>query len=142
MPFVSITRLRLRKLAFVPGFFVHAIGAQKQLRYAPGFLGGALLPDRRRAFWTMTLWDSEDSMRAYMTSGAHRDAMPKLSDWCDEASVVHWHQAAMQLPTWAEADRRMRQDGRPSKVRHPGLRHATMEFAPPRQGRSVPIAPR
>lgn len=142
MAFVSITRLRIRRLVFMPGFFVHAIRAQRQLQRAPGFLAGALLPDRQRIFWTMTLWDSADSMRTYMTSGSHRAAMPKLLVWCDQASVVHWDLADAQLPSWAEADRRMRQDGRASKVRHAAPGHAAMDFAPPRLDRSVPIAPR
>ncbi len=141
MPFVSVTRLRLRALRFVPGFFLHAIRANAQVRRASGFLAGALLPDRRWTFWTMTVWDSQQDMRAYILSGSHKAAMPKLLHWCDEASIVHWEQADACLPSWQEADRRMRQDGRVSKVRHPSPDHAAMTFAPPRTTGGAPIRP-
>jgi len=116
----------------MPGFALYAIRSNQQVKKAPGFLHGSLLRDRNRVFWTMTAWDSAESMRAYMLSGAHRQAMPKLLDWCDEASVAHWEQADAQLPAWEEADRRMRQSGRISKVRHPSPQHAGMDFALPR----------
>jgi hypothetical protein len=90
---------------------------------------GALLPDARWTFWTLTLWDSAEAMRAYMTGGAHRKAMPKLAGWCDEASVVHWDQTDPALPAWPEAERRMRHEGRPSKVRYPSAAHASLDFA-------------
>jgi hypothetical protein len=131
--FVSVTRLRLRSLRFLPGFAVHATRSNAQVRRASGFVAGSLLPDRRLAFWTLTVWDAEASMRAYMVSGAHRAAMPKLLLWCDEASVVHWTTPAPPaLPTWAEAARRMRAEGRPSKLRRPSPRHAAMAYDEPR----------
>ena len=80
----------------------------------------------------MTAWDSQESMRAYMTTDAHKKAMPFLLDWCDEASVAHWSQPDVELPTWEEADRRMRTEGRVSKVRHPSERHAGLRYAAPR----------
>lgn len=141
MAFVSITRLRIRSLWFLPGFFLHTQRAQDQLRHAPGFRAGALLPDRRWTFWTMTVWDSQEAMRAYILSGAHKIAMPKLLNWCDEASVTHWEQADAVLPSWDEAERRMRQEGRTSKVRHPGPHHAAMDFPAPRTTLSAPIQP-
>ncbi len=58
--------------------------------------------------------------------------MPKLLDWCDEASVAHWEQMEAQLATWEEADRKMRESDRISKVRHPSPQHAGMVYAPPR----------
>lgn len=141
MPFVSITRLRIRSAFFLPRFFLHTMQAQSQLKRAGGFQGGALLPDRGRVFWTMTLWDSQDAMRAYMLAGAHKSAMPKLLNWCDEASVVHWEQPGDALPSWQEADLRMRQSGRISKVRHPSPHHAGMTFAAPRVAAGAPIRP-
>lgn len=130
--FVSVTRLRIRSVRFLPFFAIYAIRSQRQVSRSAGFLDGALLADGWRTFWTVTLWDSQESMRGYMTSGAHRSAMPHLLDWCDEASVVHWEQQGHALPAWAEADRRMRNEGRPSKVRHPSTTHADLSYSPPR----------
>lgn len=141
MPFISITRLRIRSLRFLPAFGLHTTRSLAQVRRSPGFRGGGLLPDRRWAFWTMTAWDGEADMRAYMLSGDHRTAMPRLLGWCDEASVVHWTQDDPALPTWTEADRRMRQEGRASKVRHPSPNHADLTYREPRLAFAGPIAP-
>jgi hypothetical protein len=116
----------------MPGFFLYAVRSSQQVRKAAGFQKGALLRDRHRVFWTLTAWDSQESMRAYMLSGAHKQAMPKLLEWCDEASVAHWAQVEMELPTWEEANRRMRESGRVSKVRHPSPQQAGMDYAAPR----------
>ena len=80
-------------------------------------------------------------MRAYMMRGDHRIAMPHLLEWCDEASVVHWNQDDDILPSWTEADRRMRGEGRPSKVRHPSIAHATLAYHKPRTTGAGPIRP-
>jgi uncharacterized protein DUF3291 len=141
MPFMSITRLRIRSIRFLPAFALHTLHSRNQVRHAPGFQGGSLLVDRALTFWTMTAWDGEDSMRRYMTAGAHRIVMPRLLDWCDEASVVHWTQPETALPSWAEADRRMRESGRPSKVRHPSPQHATLTYRTPRLTGAGPIRP-
>lgn len=137
--FISLTRLRIRSIRFLPQFAWHALRSQRQVQRAPGFLDGSLLPDRSWTFWTMTAWDSEQSMRAYMISGPHKAAMPHLLHWCDEASVAHWTQPDSTLPTWTEADRRMRTSGRISKVLHPSPEHATMNYRAPRTGASAPI---
>ena len=139
MAFISITRLRVRSLRFMPGFALLTTQALSQVKSASGFQDGGLLPDRSFTFWTMTAWDSEESMRRYMTSGSHKKAMSKLMHWCDEASVVHWEQSQAVLPSWTEADRRMRADGRVSKVRNPSPQHATLSYRVPRLTRAVPI---
>jgi len=87
----------------------------------------------------MTAWDSQESMRRYMTTGSHKTAMPKLMHWCDEASVAHWEQEDAVLPGWAEADRRMRETGRPSKVKWPTPEHAGLRYAEPRVTGGGPI---
>lgn len=132
MAFVSVTRLRIRKWRFLPSFLGHTLRTRRQVTRSPGFRQGLLLLDRRWTFWTLTAWDDQAAMRAYMTTGDHRTAMPRLLDWCDEASVVHWAQPDSALPSWVEADRRMRSEGRPSKVRNPSPTHADLAFQPPR----------
>lgn len=139
---VSLTRLRIRSLRFLPGFVVYALRSESQVRSAAGFRRGSLLPDRKFTFWTMTLWDSPENMRAYMTSGAHRAAMPKLLHWCDQASVTHWETDDDTLPPWEDAASRMRSQGRPSKVLHPAVGHTDLTFDPPRLSPFKPIAPR
>lgn len=70
-------------------------------------------------------------MKSFMESGAHRTIMPKLLEWCDEASVVHWTQDSTQEPTWEEAHQRMQRDGRPSKVNHPSEAHRRFDLPAP-----------
>jgi hypothetical protein len=62
-------------------------------------------------------------MKSFMLSGTHRKVMPRLSDWCDEAAVVHWVQESDREPDWEEAHRRLQQEGRRSKVKYPSPAH-------------------
>ncbi len=119
MPAISITRLELRGLRFLPSFFFHTSRSQKQLVAAPGYLGGGTMFESIRAFWTVTAWDSVDAMRAFRNAGAHMAAMRRLIDICGAASYAHWEQATADVPPPDEVHRRMVADGKLSKVRHP-----------------------
>jgi Domain of unknown function (DUF3291) len=132
MIFVSLTRLRIRSFRFVPPFVLHTLRSLRQAKKAPGFESGAILADRSWAFWTMTAWATQQSMRQFMTTGSHKTAMPHLLHWCDEASVAHWEQPDAALPSWTEADKRMRELGRASKVANPSPQHATLSYRAPR----------
>jgi heme-degrading monooxygenase HmoA len=116
----------------MPGFAWYAVRSNMQARRAAGMLGMDLLADREWTFWTMTAWESRAAMLAFMTNGPHKRAMPKLLDWCDEASVAHWEQEDAKLVGWDEADRRMRATGRASKVRWPSAAHAGLRYREPR----------
>ena len=135
MPFVSVTRLHLRSWRFMPPFLFHTWTSARQLRRADGFLGGTLARDPQGGSWTNTLWRDEAAMRAYRNSGAHLRAMPRLLNWCDEASFAHWSQEGDALPDIRTAHERMRREGQTSKVRHPSARQQrgeTAGAAPPR----------
>ena len=123
MPAISITRLELRGLRFLPSFFWHTSRSQKQLVAAPGYLGGGTLFESMRAYWTVTAWDGPDAMRAFRNAGAHMAAMRRLIDICCAASYAHWEQPASELPAPAEIHRRMLAEGKLSKVRHPSAMH-------------------
>ncbi|MGH8209985.1 MAG: DUF3291 domain-containing protein [Steroidobacteraceae bacterium] len=92
-----------------------------------------LLKDAARTFWTASSWQDEATMRAFMRGGAHARVMPKLREWCDEASVAHWQQEEVSLPDWQEAHRRMIQVGRRSTVNHPTPAHTAFEIPEPRR---------
>ena len=69
----------------------------------------------------LPVWQDEAAMRAYRITPPHLHAMPKLLEWCDEASVVHWNQEPSEPPDWKTAERRMAESGQLSKVNHPSL---------------------
>lgn len=135
MAFISVTRLRVRSWAYMPLFVWRTRQSVRQTERSGGFLGGKLLREARNAFWTMTAWEDEGAMNAFRTSGAHRSAMPKLLDWCDEAYVARWNQETSDLPTWMEAHRRIVEEGRISKVNHPSSDQLAKRIPPPRASR-------
>ncbi|MDB5613443.1 MAG: hypothetical protein JWQ22_1096 [Devosia sp.] len=129
MSIVSVTRFRVRKLRYVPLFLFYASRSMSQIRKSEGYVTGSIARDADSAFWTMTVWQSEQAMIDYVTGGAHRGAMPLLRDWGIEASVIRWQQDGLALPAWSEAKHRMREHGRASKLRHPGAGHADLSYA-------------
>lgn len=131
MPFISITRLRVRSWRFLPSFFVQAILSARQARTAAGNLSVSVLRERGNVFWTRTLWNSESSMKSYMLAGAHRRVMPRLLKWCDEAAVAHWTSESPQPPDWQEVHRQLLSIGRQSKVLQPSEAQVLFEIPAP-----------
>ena len=128
---ISVTRLHLRSYRYLLPFAWESWRSSRQVRRSAGFLGGKLMGDGRRAYWTATAWADEASMRAFRNSEPHLGAMRKLLDWCDEASYAHWEQETPELPDMKESHRRVRDEGRPSKVRRPSPAHAAGRTAEP-----------
>lgn len=118
MTSISVTRLRLRSIRFFPAFVWYAVRSQREAQRAPGNRGVAVRR-YKGAYWTFTAWDSAEAVRAFMTSGAHQQGMPRLMQWCDEASLVRWEQDTAALPSWEAAEQRLDREGRVSRVKHP-----------------------
>lgn len=125
MALVSVTRLHLRSWWYLLPFMGYAVRATQQAKIAPGILDVQTRKTEGLAFWTLTTWMDEAAMRAYMGSGAHRQAMPKLIHWCDEAASVHWQQPDPQPPSWEEAAAQLQAQGRLFNVAHPSPAYAT-----------------
>lgn len=64
--FVSVTRLRIRRLWDMPAFAVQALRSALQAKNAKGNVSVALLAEARRTFWTRTIWIEESAMRSFM----------------------------------------------------------------------------
>ena len=135
MPFVSVTRLRVRSWAYFPQFALQSLKSARQAQRSAGFLGGRLLRNPKNAFWTMTAWKDETAMNSFRGAGAHGGVMRKLLDWCDEAAVVHWDQQTSEQPSWPEAHRRMVKEGRRSKVNHPSPAQTSNRIPAPESSR-------
>src|ERR1051326_2311197 len=131
MVFVSLTRLRLRSVFRLPAAGWSMFQIVRQTTKAPGFLGGRLLRDAHNTFWTLTMWENEKAMRAYRGAGPHKQVMPHLKTWCNEAAVAHWTQEDQSLPEWPEAHRRLEIEGRLSPVERPAPAHQAKQFAAP-----------
>lgn len=131
MSLISVTRLRVRSYWYMPPFAWYTVRCAWQARRAGGFLGGRLMGGARKTYWTAMAWADEAAMMAYRDSGAHLKAMRKLPAWCDEASHTFWAQESATLPRLKEAHRRLRDEGRPAKVRHPSPAHAAGQTAEP-----------
>src|SRR2546429_5975630 len=137
MPFVSITRLRVRSWRYLPQFLMQSIRAARQAKRAAGSLAVSVLRDADRAFWTRTVWRDEAAMRSFMRSGVHRRIIARLPEWCDEAALVHWVQDGEAAPSWVEAHRRLQEEGRRSRVNHPTEAQLRFEISEPRKGAGV-----
>jgi heme-degrading monooxygenase HmoA len=137
MPFVSITRLRVRRWRYQPQFLFQSFRAARQAKFAAGSLSVSVLRDADRVFWTRTVWRDEAAMRSFMQSGVHRRIMARLPKWCDEAALVHWVQDTDEPPPWREAHRRLQQEGRRSRVSQPSGAQARFEIREPRTSGEV-----
>jgi heme-degrading monooxygenase HmoA len=122
MNIVSVTRLRLRSIRFLPAFLYRALRAAIQVRRADGCL--AFTAGRRgEAFWTITVWRNEAALQAFVLSGAHRIAMRYLVKWCDESSTARFEWGSALAPDWTEAVRRMASVGRVTPIPHASPAH-------------------
>ncbi len=139
---VSITRLRVRSIFYMPLFMMHAMRTMMQAQKAPGVLGVETRFEPGNVVWTKTVWTDEAAMKQYRGSGAHQVAMRLLSELCSEAAYARWQQDTPGLPTWEEAHERILREGKLSKVKHPSPLHATGKTAPEKMmGGFVPPMP-
>jgi hypothetical protein len=77
------------------------------------------ISQRQERFLDDDRLENQAAMNAFRTGGAHRVAMLKLLNWCNEAAVVHWTHESSDIPVWQEAQQHMEKEGRLSKVNHP-----------------------
>ena len=97
--YVSITGLKVKGWRQWPRFAWHAVRSLRQARQAPGNLG-AEVRTVDGVQHTLTLWQSREAMRRYLTSGAHLQA---IRDFRKVGSGRTCGYEAETRPTWAEA---------------------------------------
>jgi Domain of unknown function (DUF3291) len=123
MALVSVTRLRLRSVRFILPFAWYTARSALQAKRSPGNRGVNLRKTNGLAFWTLTVWENGQAMRAFRGAVPHGKAMRKLPYWCDEASYAHWEDGTGDLPSWEDAAKRLSHTGKLSKVHYPSADH-------------------
>lgn len=131
MFFVSVTRLRVKSLWYLPSFFMANEGSVKELILTPGFAGGKELIDKKLTFWTVTVWKDMEAMKTFRNSQVHRKAMQKLPKWCDEASYIHWSQDDANLEDWNAIHSKMISEGKITKVKQPSEQQLSKNYPAP-----------
>ncbi len=119
MAFITVNRVRIRKLQIIPIFAFTICLICRQARRAPGCLGLRIYRTRGLAVWTVTAWTDELAMLKFRDSGPHGKARPKKRQWFDEAAIAHWHQNSAKLPGKTKAAIRLGEIGRLSHVLSP-----------------------
>ena len=130
MPFVSVTRLRVKSIFFLIPFMRANEASVRELKASVGLLKGKELIDKKLTFWTITIWENEESMKAFRGSYSHRNAMQYLPKWCDEASYHHWVQEDNEVPDWDTISEKLYSQGKLSKVRNPSKAQIENQFPP------------
>lgn len=128
MPFVSVTRLRVKSILYLIPFMRANEASVKALKTSEGLIKGMELIDKKLTFWTMTIWEDEASMKGFRSSLAHREAMQHLPNWCNEASYHHWIQDGLEYPDWQSVAQKLFTEGKLSKVRNPSSAQMNNHF--------------
>ena len=128
MPFVSVTRLRVKSILYLIPFMRANEASAQELKLSRGLLKGKELIDKKLTFWTITLWEDEESMRGFRSSLSHRNAMQHLPKWCNEASYHHWVQEENEFPEWKTVSDKLFIEGKLIKVRNPSKAQLANQF--------------
>lgn len=109
---VMASRLEVRSLRQVPGFFLASIALWRQSRRSPGAWGvGLRAQPLRRTFWTVSAWSDEKALYAYAGAEPHASTMRRKRAVMRESTFVFWNVPSGELPIdWDEAERRLAEE--------------------------------
>lgn len=108
--FISITRLRIdnptdglvRELQrYMQGALTQALAISTEMPQIKVEKAGQTI-----IFYTLSAWDSEETMVSFRDQGAHRSAMEKFCD-LGEIESHHWYTDEDEVPTWENAIRKL-----------------------------------
>ena len=109
-PTVVATRLKLRNWLQLGRFFKVNGQVERQLKASPGLITYSLKADFLRLhFSTLSVWEDNQSVGAFVSSGAHREAIAVFDEIAvrEQSGFVRWKSSAAQDVTWKEARQRV-----------------------------------
>ena len=106
-----LSYLPLNKWRALPKFVRYTYQIRRQLADSEGLIGYSLdanVPGRE--FWTLSVWQDEESLRRFVRSTPHSRVMMNLLPHMGQTEFFHWDVDGSSIsPNWEEAKRRMRE---------------------------------
>lgn len=99
-------------------FDKHMAVLSEKIKTQPGLIGVSLaLPIGTEGYRTLTVWENEEAVLAWVTSDEHSAAMAEMADKAKEGSAVtSWSMERAELeagpPSWEDARKRVEDTGR------------------------------
>ncbi len=102
---VLLTELPLRSYWAIPRLLSFTRQVQQVLRRAPGLAGYSLLArPLRKQFWTLSVWEDEKALMAFVRGVPHRAVMAALQSAMGPTRFIRWTiHGDSYPPAWEEA---------------------------------------
>lgn len=100
-----LSSLPLKRYRMIPQFVRHADRVRDQLATTPGVIGYSFNADPfRKRFWTLSVWETEGALRAFVGGGFHAQVMGLLDGEMGETRFTRWTVSGKDLPlSWKDA---------------------------------------
>ena len=96
---VLATALPLRRYRTIPRFFRLFRRVNEQLHGTPGVVGWTMRAAfLRKRFWTLSVWDDERALAAFVGRAPHVDVMDALSGTMSAPKFVRWRVRGSEVP--------------------------------------------
>lgn len=113
---VSVTRLHIRSVRHLPIFAWLTLRSHFQIKKSNGLIKSSYQKEGFFTYWTMSIWESADDMKAFRNRSAHLEAMKRSRQLADELQYVrfevetpdiHWEACKERLhQSYARQDKR------------------------------------
>jgi Antibiotic biosynthesis monooxygenase len=103
-----LSYLPLKSFGWLLPFIIYTLDVIRQLASTDGLAGYALLarPFSKR-FWTLSAWESEEALQAFVRHPPHARIMARLARHMGPTSFTRWNVKGSELPLkWDDALRR------------------------------------
>ncbi len=105
-----LTHLPLRSYWRIPQFLGFTAQLRRQLRGSNGMIGYAMLAwPLRKEFWTLSVWEDEDALMAFVRHPPHTRVMQALAGHLGMTKFIRWEMKGSGVPpSWRDAFIRFR----------------------------------
>ena len=104
-----LSYLPLKKFWTIPKFLWRTSKIERQLSESRGLIGYSLHAEfLKKRFWTLSVWEDESSLRAFVSHLPHSRTMIDLAPHMAQTKFTRWKVKGSALPPdWDEAKGRM-----------------------------------